>query len=75
MVIKMTTLKMINKFAVFDALVENTNTSLKVIIKDVKLEELEETGIWLTGKIGDKKLYKHITMTTLKLLLVSSQTI
>ena len=64
---------MVNKFAMLDALIDNTNTSLTVIVKDVKLEELENTGIWLTGKIGETKLIKHITITTLKLLLVSEQ--
>ena len=64
---------MVNKFAVLDALIDNTNTSLTVIVKDVELEELENTGIWLSGKIGEKKLYKYITMNTLKLLLVSEQ--
>ena len=65
--------KIVDKFAVLDALIDNTNTSLTVIVKDVELEELENTGIWLTGKIGETKLIKHITMNTLKLLLVSSQ--
>ena len=65
--------KIVDNFAVFEALIENTNTSLRVIVKDVELEELNENGVWLKGRIGKKKLLKHITINTLKLLLVSEQ--
>ena len=62
-----------NEFEVVDKLIEATNTSLKVLVKDLKLEPLDEHGVWLKGKIAGKQTYKFITVTTLKLLLVSNQ--
>ena len=64
---------MSNEFEVVDRLVDTTNTSLRVLVKDLKIEPLNENGVWLKGKIAGKQTYKHITLTTLKLLLVSNQ--
>lgn len=69
----MATVKIYKEFEVFDKLIETTNTSLKVLVKNLKIEDIDENGLFITGEVAGKKMFKHITMNILKLLLVSNQ--
>lgn len=43
-------------------------------VKNFQIENINKNGMWLTGKaLNGRKLVKHITMTTLKVMLCNKE--